>query len=403
MNLKSSQSSLKILHVGKYFEPHRGGIETYLKDLMSEQVRQGLSVAALVHGSGSSFRSMQEEYRPTDAYSIMLVRAATWFHVGYVPVNPTFALELNRVVTEFEPDCIHFHFPNLGGLWALLSSRAKKVPWIVTWHSDINTPGAGRLVRWAYRFYRPFEKRMLSNASLVVATSESYLEHAPALHPIRDRCVVLPLGLPQRNVSVVTHSWTPNSVRSFKCLFVGRLAFYKGVDVLLNALSTTRGIELTIVGDGPLRKSLVKKIDILGMADKVNLKGSVSGEELLHCYSDADVVCLPSTDKTEAFGMVLLEAMQFGKPIIATDIPGSGVPWVAAHASISRTVPPGNVRALVEALESMRDQYFENQKAWREQPASLPSVFRLEPQVKKLSQLYLNVISRCHGRDHTEA
>jgi len=377
-------------------------METYLKDLISEQVRQGFSVAALVHGSGSSFRSTQEEFRPADAYSIMLVRAATWFHVGYLPVNPTFTMALNRLLTEFEPDCIHFHLPNVGGMWALLSSRAKKVPWIITWHSDINTPGAGRLVHWAYRFYRPFERRMLSNSSMVIMTSKSYLAHAPALRPFRDRCVILPLGLPQRNASVATDSCTPNSMRSFKCLFVGRLAFYKGVDVLLNALSATRGIELTIVGDGPLRKPLEKKIGILGISDKVNLKGSVSDEELLQCYKAADVVCLPSTDKTEAFGMVLLEAMQCGKPIIATDIPGSGVPWVAAHASISRIVPPENVQALAEALESMRDQYFANQKAWRGQPVSLPSVFRLEPQVKKLSQLYRDVISRSKRREHTE-
>lgn len=378
-------------------------METYLKDLISEQVRQGFSVAALVHGSGFSFRSTQEEYRPADAYSIMLVRVATWFHVGYIPVNPTFTIVLNRLLTEFEPDCIHFHLPNVGGLWALLSSRAKKVPWIVTWHSDINTPGAGRLVHLAYRFYRPFERRMLLNSSLVIATSKSYLEHAPALRAIRDRCVILPLGLPQRNASVVTDSWAPNNMRSFQCLFVGRLAFYKGVDVLLKALSATRGIELTIVGDGPLRKSLEKKIDLLGISAKVNLKGSVSDEELLHCYKAADVVCLPSTDKTEAFGMVLLEAMQCGKPIIATDIPGSGVPWVASHAAISRIVPPENVQALAEALESMRDQYFSNQKAWRGQPASLPSVFRLEPQVKKLSQLYRDVISRSQRRDQTGA
>jgi rhamnosyl/mannosyltransferase len=136
-------------------------------------------------------------------------------------------------------------------------------------------------------------------------------------------------------------------------LFVGRLVGYKGVDVLLQALP---GLDanIVIVGNGPLRHSLEAMTRDLGIADRVRFLGEVSSDELLECYHACDAFVLPSITRQEAFGMVQLEAMLHGRPVISTEL-GTGVSWVNQHERTGLIVRPGDVAELRRALQRLID------------------------------------------------
>ena len=147
-------------------------------------------------------------------------------------------------------------------------------------------------------------------------------------------------------------------------LFTGRLVLYKGVNFLIDAASNLEA-HVLIVGDGPLRPMLQKKIETLGMQSRVRLLGRVSDAELSSLYSLADLFVLPSISPTEAFGVVQLEAMAHGVPVVNTNLP-SGVPSVSVHGVTGLTVPPGDAGALRDAIiailsnDALRDEFSKN-------------------------------------------
>jgi glycosyltransferase involved in cell wall biosynthesis len=137
-------------------------------------------------------------------------------------------------------------------------------------------------------------------------------------------------------------------------LFVGRLVYYKGLDVLLEALRLTVRARLAIVGVGPLANRLVEQAAQLGVTDRVAFLGAVSAERLRAMYKRARFLVLPSVAPSEAFGMVQLEAMAAGRPVIATDLK-SGVPYVNQHGVTGLIVPPCDSRALAAAMTTLID------------------------------------------------
>lgn len=137
-------------------------------------------------------------------------------------------------------------------------------------------------------------------------------------------------------------------------LAVGRLVPYKGFDVLIRAAKQfVKDSVVVIVGSGPLEQELQHAIEQDGLEDRIVLAGRLSDTALHALFERATLYCLPSTYRAEAFGVVLLEAMTFGLPIVASDIPGSGVPWVNQHGVSGINVPIGDEKALAEACNQI--------------------------------------------------
>lgn len=137
-------------------------------------------------------------------------------------------------------------------------------------------------------------------------------------------------------------------------LAVGRLVAYKGFEVLINAAKHLSDDSVAvIVGGGPLQKELQQEIELAEAKDRVVLAGRLSDAALHSLFKRAMLYCLPSTYRAEAFGVVLLEAMTYGLPIVATDIPGSGVPWVNQHGTSGLNVPVGDPVALADACNQI--------------------------------------------------
>ncbi len=276
----------------------------------------------------------------------------------YAPLSPGFPAALRQQIRDFEPDLLHLHLPNTSAFWVLAMGCATQLRWVIHWHSDVVPSNIDGRMSIAYRFYRPFEQAVLKRATSVVATSERYLASSEPLGGWRDKCVVIPLGLdPMRfkRPAAADVQWAEGLWGSEKhrVLSVGRLTYYKGHEVLIRAAASLDSTRILVVGEGHLGRGLREQTEAMGLNDRVRFLGSVSESKIRSLFSTCDCLCLPSIERTEAFGLVLLEAMAFGKPVVASDIPGSGVGWVVKHGETGWLVDPGDHGALSVALKKL--------------------------------------------------
>lgn len=350
----------RILHIGKFYPPFAGGMESFLADLIPAQMQVGDEIAALVHDHQivwkRSFSSVQAEF--TQPYQ--LYRAPCYGRLLYAPVSPQFGFWLNNIITQFKPEVLHFHLPNTSAFFAFLSPKARRLPWVLHWHSDVVSNLDNRL-SLAYKFYRPAEQALLTRAQAVIASSEPYLASSAALCPWQHKTQVIPLGLnaarlPEPSAAAQTWASTQWQNSGVKILHIGRLTYYKGQAILLQALAQLDDAQTLIVGTGELHAQLAEMIRNLKLENRVRLLGHCSNEQLTGLLASCDIFCLPSLERTEAFGMVLLEAMRYAKPIVATQVTGSGMTWVVQADKTGLLVPPLEVAPLVAALQKLRDQ-----------------------------------------------
>jgi len=330
-------SRLKILHVGKYYPPSRGGIETVVETLCRGERESAESQALVINRNGPTIQEIVD--------GVPVLRVGSVATIGAVSVAPKLPVWLSRA----QADVMVLHEPNPMALVAYAAARPR-IPLVVWFHSEVIRP------RWRYRlFYQPFLDFALRRASRIVVASPPMTD-VPALAAYRDKCVVVPFGLRLDRYAI-----TPAVAASMESirraaprpilLFVGRLVPYKGVDVLLRAMSGLDA-DLMLVGDGPLRGSLQDLAAELGVADRVHFLGEVGDESLLAWYHACDALVLPSVTRQEAFGMVQLEAMLCGHPVVSTDL-GTGVAWVNQHERTGLVVPPGDATALHDALHRL--------------------------------------------------
>lgn len=349
-----------VLHVGKFYPPHHGGMEVFLADLITAQRAQGIDAAALVHG------------QPEPDDPPWLVRVPVQCHLLHAPMAIGFRTALARALKQFQPDVLHLHMPNNSVFWALTLADARALPWVVHWHSDVVVSQIRPAVALAYRLYRPFEQAVLERAVRIIATSPPYLQASEPLQHWYDKCAVIPLGLQLTSApdtatettsatEALARHWQPDTLR---LLSIGRLTYYKGFETLIAAVATMPalpGVELLIAGSGELHGPLQALIDAHtppGQPARIRLLGSVSGADKTALLQSCDVFCLASRERTEAFGMVLLEAMAHARPCIVSALAGSGMPWVVESTGAGQLVPVEDIPAWQAAIAQ-----------WQQQPA----------------------------------
>ncbi|MBS0571455.1 MAG: glycosyltransferase [Proteobacteria bacterium] len=384
---------MRILHLGKFFPPHPGGIERFVADLAAAQAAQGMSVRVLAHAEPGSWRSQHLRAGDVD-----VDLAACHGQFVYAPVSPAFPRLLARAIREFQPDVLHIHVPNTSAFWAMLSPAARRIPWIVHWHADIPLDSRRRALRMAYRLYKPWEQALLRRARAVIATSQAYADSSAALAPWRDKVRVVPIGLPAAPTGEAAPSidWPAAGLR---LLAVGRLSYFKGFDVLLRALKQVPEASLVLIGGGECDMSLRALARELDVAARVRFTGRLdmdaTGQALLvSAYANADVFCLPSTERAEAFGIVLLEAMRAGLPVVASDIPGSGAGFVVQDGETGTLVPPNDASALATALRRLAADAKLRQRYGETGRRRFQREFTLERVTPRVSDLYRQVLAR---------
>jgi len=260
---------------------------------------------------------------------------------------------------------------------------------VVTYHSDIVRQ---RLIGAALE---PLLHRALARSSAVIATSQRYLDSSPVLGLYRDRCHVVP------NAVQIERFDAPlaNEVSGIKQRFgsrivltVGRLVYYKGLEYLIDAMV---GIDakLLIIGDGPFRTKLQRQIARLGLQERVIMMGEV--DDVVPYYQAADVFALPSIARSEAFGIVQVEAMACGKPVVNTHL-DSGVPFVSVHGSTGITVESRNSEALGNAIVRLLNDSDLRAKYGRAAQRRVRDHFTAEGAARQHLDIYQRVMGRAH-------
>jgi len=328
---------LRVLLISKLYYPWIGGVEKTVQDI-AEGLKDKIDVRVLTCKSkGRGGNQLINGVKVTKASSLGIY----WG----MPISPTFPFLLSWKSRKI--DILHFHLPfPLGVLsYLLLGSKRKKV--VVTYHSDIVRQ------KKLMKFYSPFLHRFLKRADKILVTSPNLLESSEHLGPYKDKCIVVPssIKLNEFNHPAGKEFDLGISPEEKIVLFVGRLTYYKGLEYLIEAMQEVKA-KLLIVGEGELRKALEKKAESLGVHHKVIFLGKVSDEELKYCYQICDVFVLPSVEPSEAFGLVQLEAMAYGKPVVNTRLP-TGVPFVSVDGETGITVEPRDSKALAEAINKL--------------------------------------------------
>lgn len=336
----------RVVHLGKFYHPAHGGIETAIRSLAHAQAGLGcrVQVVCMDHERGRPTRV--ERDGPVEV--VRLRRAASLGKIDHCP-------DLARVLRDCDADLAHLHTPNPTMILGLTLAGDRR-PLVVSHHSDVVKQRLRRLL------FGPIERACYDRARLVLAMSPPYIAGSSVLRRCGGRVDVLPIGLdlaPYLDPSPEVLARAAQLRRSapgplwFSC---GRLVYYKGFETAMHALRSVPGTWL-IAGDGPLRDDLGRLARRLGVADRVRFLGSLPrDEDVAAHYHAADAYWFPSRARSEAYGLVQVEAMASGCPVINAAIPHSGVPWVSRHEESGLTVPVDDPAAFAAAARRLLEE-----------------------------------------------
>lgn len=346
--------------VNKYYPPHIGGIEFHVRDLAEGLVAAGHNVKVLVANDGP-------EMVLETINGVQVMRLPRGFEAASTPIAAGFARYLRRAAREC--DIVHFHFPYP---WAEIAwwGYQPAVPYVVTYHTDIVRQ------KRALALYKPILKWFLRHADAIIASSPQLIENSEFLKPHAAKCRQINFGLKLDHIAseqaairgaelraellaglpadrpVTAPSTIPAAIHDPShrpiVLFVGRLVYYKGVDVLVRAMPDVDA-EFVCIGTGPLRDEMVALATVLGVADRLHILDPVDEDTLAGWYHAADVLALPSVERSEAFGLVQIEAHAAGTPTISSDLP-TGVTYANKHGETGFAVPTGDPKWLADGL-----------------------------------------------------
>ncbi len=259
---------------------------------------------------------------------------------------------------DHKVDIVHAHY-NMpySDYSALRYAKRKNVPFVVTYHADAQESGGNLIRNWAQIIYnRSLLKQVLNGADVIIATSNSYIDESKFLRDYKDKIEVIPNGINLEEFDIELSKeecrdklGLPHDKKII--LFFGNIVAYKGPHVLLEAFSRVKNeikeIKLVFAGRGEMQKELEKLAVELGV-DDVIFTGFVDEELKEYYYKSADIFCLPSITMAEAFGIVNLEAMACGIPVISTKL--GGIPDVVSDKETGLLVEPEDSNALADAI-----------------------------------------------------
>jgi glycosyltransferase involved in cell wall biosynthesis len=336
---------VRVLQFGRFWNEQHGGIERHVSLLSQGLAAQGVEVINLV---ASSNLSGNEEthglYR--------LIRAPSFGEAYSMALSPALVIRALAMHRQKPFDIVHLHFPDpLSHMTSmLLPSNVKRV---ITWHSDIVRQK--RLLA----MYQPLLGRITRQADALVAATQAHFDGStqiPKDIPAGRRHVI-PYGLDYASLqlnerTLALRDELRGRAQGRGLVFaLGRHVYYKGFDVLIDALQHTDAF-LMLGGDGPLRPQLEQQAADLGLSDRILFTGHIPEEDLAAYFHACDVFCLPAVERSEAFGLVQLEAMACGKPVVCTQL-NNGVNVVNIDGKTGFAVPVRDPVALGKCLAQL--------------------------------------------------
>lgn len=374
---------MKILQLGKFY-PIRGGVEKVMWDLTRGLSEQGVDCDMLcaclpsdrTDPKDAAFEAPDGTLRLNDHGRVYRVKAIS--KKAATMLSPAMISWLHRHKAEY--DIIHIHHPDpMAALALRLSGFRGKV--VLHWHSDIVSQ------KILLALYRPLQAWLVKRAQLIIGTTPAYIQSSPWLREVQSKCTYVPIGIrpvaaDSTGAAAIREQFPGKTI----LLSIGRLVPYKGYPVLIQAMKhLPEKYHLIIGGEGPLRGELEKLIDSENLRDRISLMGYLADEALPAYYGACDIFILSSVMKTEAFGIVQIEAMSCGKPVVATKIPGSGVSWVNEDGVSGRNVTPGDAEEMAAAIEEVADNYGSFSAGAR---SRFEKLFREQTMIQSIFKLY---------------
>lgn len=371
---------MKILQVGKFY-PIRGGVEKVMYDLTLGLSQRGVACDMLCATTEDHEGGTIE----LNAFAKLFV-IPTKLSLAATKLAPGMVSRLKKIAKKY--DIIHVHHPDpMASLALFLSGYKGKV--VLHWHSDILKQ------KTLLRLYSPLQSWLIKRADVIVGTTPVYVEQSPFLQKYQHKIDYIPIGIPPIRSDSTNVNRIKERYAGKKIVFsLGRLVEYKGFEYLIKAANYLSDDYVVLIGGkGPLHDDLTQLIQDHNLTQKVELLGFLSDEEVPDYFRASDLFCMSSILKTEAFGIVQLEAMASGKPIVSTNIPNSGVSWVNQNKISGLTVPIEDASAIANAIQLIlsNDEYYE-----RLSLGSLnryQSLFTLDNMVDKSLQIYNQILS----------
>ena len=330
---------MKVLQAGKFY-PIRGGVEKVMWDLTRGLSASGIECDMLC----ACFKEDMPDggiIRFNDKGRVICVRALT--KKAATMISPAMISWLRKHCGEY--DIIHVHHPDpMAALALRMSGYRGRV--FLHWHSDIIKQ------KFFLTLYRPLQSWLIRRAELIIGTTPVYVQQSPWLQKVQGKVTYIPIGVEpvqySEEVAMALRAQYPGKTIIFS---LGRLVGYKGYSYLVDAARLLPDNYVVVIGgEGPLRGKLETQIEEAGLRDKVRLIGYLDSDTAHNWFGACDLYVMSSVWKTEAFGIVQIEAMSCGKPLVATRIPESGVSWVNEHGVSGLNVEPCNAEQLAEAI-----------------------------------------------------
>lgn len=331
---------MKVLHVYKRARPESyGGVETFIDMLCKSAIKHGVESIVLAHTNKGPTR-----WQKVNGYSIRFAEETCFF------ASTSFSFQAIKDFRELakDTDVVHYHFPNpfADFLFLLCRPKAKQV---MTYHSDIRR---WPLLRW---LYAPLMHWFIERVDKIVATSPEYAISSPVLKRHGHKISVIPLGVDEALCKKIDQMELSNYKKSLPkgfVLFLGAFRHYKGLDDLLEAAKLTRA-HFVIAGDGDGRERIKGKIKQYNLKN-ISILGLVTDDQKKALLSLCSALVLPSQNRAEAFGIVLLEGAIFGKPLICCSI-NTGTTFINKHNETGLVVSPNRPTQLAEAIQFIID------------------------------------------------
>ena len=343
---------MKVLQLGKFY-PILGGVEKVMRDLTGGLSARGIDCDMLCAKLPADAIDKKDRLFSEENCHRTIMHVNPPF--GRIIMVPALAKKAGTMIAPSmirylrkhreEYDLIHIHHPDPMAALALRLSGFKGHV-VLHWHSDIVSQ------RMLLPLYRPLQNWLIRRSDTIIGTSPVYLQYSPYLESVQNKCTAIPIGiLPLKPAPTKVQEFQSRYPGKIIVFSVGRLVPYKGMEYLIEAAATLPDcFHVVIGGEGPLKQQLQTMIHKLDLHSRVTLLGRIPDEDLPSWFDACDIFVLPSIMKTEAFGIVQIEAMSLGKPVVTTDIPGSGVSWVNVEDISGKHAFPADAKALALAI-----------------------------------------------------
>jgi len=371
-----------ILCFGRFYDDIPGGMQRHVENLFAALADKVNFVHLVPSRDRKSARF--------SLHGAPVIRMSSLNLDGSVTFTPGLLYEAARLHRQYHFDVIHLHFPDPMSHLAAMCLPAE-IPRIITWHADITRQ------KKLLMLYRPFLVRALHKAAAIVVATPNHISSSKELSQLeeKNKCHIIPYGF-DLEPFLEPHADTVHIQNTFpgKRIFaLGRHVYYKGFDVLIKAMQQiSQDAHLILGGTGPLTEQWQEIAALCGVTDRVHFVGHIPEEQLPAYYQACDIFCLPSVSRAEAFGIVQVEAMACGKPVVSTTL-GNGVDYVNQHGITGMTVPPNDADALAVKINMLLGDDSLRQKFGRQARKRATDEFSLEKMGISTLALYRGVLN----------